>query len=194
VVSWARDKELDAGDIEDLKRYYKPQGGWEGGRKKGETVSRTPRRPVAVLPRLRVLRITRGKWKGHTQDRFDKDAPALEKAAARRSESLDAIEWSDERPTVREDERLLEITTEENGSQWVSAPARLGPIKSTKRGEPELLVFLTRTKGLRRRPFAKFVRSIGRNSRLHRALTGRGRVVTDPVELERVYAVWGLRT
>ncbi len=79
VLRWACDKPLDLDDIRELKKHYNPQG---GGRPGGR-VKTNPLRALMDLPTLEVLRTHRGGWEEHTQSRFDADAPALKKEAAR---------------------------------------------------------------------------------------------------------------
>jgi hypothetical protein len=193
VLSWARDKELDLDDVDELRKHYNPRGGGEGRRQRGEVVTPTPRAAVAALPALKILRTVKAHWKDHTQDRFDKDSPALIEAASRRNENVRGVEWSDDPISVGPEERILEVCTGVDGTRWISPPARLGPITGTKRGEPEHLVYLTRTKGLRRRKMSAVLKVIGRNSRLHRALVARVRVLRDPRDLERLYGIWSIR-
>lgn len=194
VLGWARDKALDQDDFDDLKEQYVPHGGWEGGGAEGRKLRSTPATPRMDLPPLRVIRTNRGDWKQHTQDRYDRDSPALRKVAAARSERLDAIEWEGGNvPAISHQERALEVGTDEDGTLWLSAPARLWRVTGTKTRKPEKLVYLSRNAEVRRRRFSAVAKTLGPKSRLVRLLKSRGQVFRDPEDLERLYGLWDVR-
>ena len=136
VVSWARDKPLDLDDIAELKKHYNPRRGG-GHRGRGGKKAKAPQRPVMDLPFLKVIRTKRGDWKDHTQEKFDRDSPALETEAARCHEKVEGIEWTGAVPSVDRDTRVLEVGTDEDSSVWLNSPAILRLVTGTKKGKPE---------------------------------------------------------
>ncbi len=191
VLRWACDKPLDLDDIKELKKHYDPQG---GGRAGGKRTTTKPQRALMDLPLLEVLRTHRGGWEEHTQERYDADGPALRKEAARAGEDLEAIEWTGGGvPSVEAHVRVLEIGEEEDGSVWVSAPARVRLVTSTKKGQPEKLIYLTRATGVRRKRLSQVAKTLGRNSELVRLLKGRGRIFKNPGDLARLFGLWGIK-
>ena len=193
VLKCARDKELDQDDIDELKEYYEPHGGRDGGGAQGQRPGSSPLRPTLDLPPLKVVRTGRTDWKDHTQERYDRDSPSLKKEAAARGEKIEAIEWEGDAPGVGRDERALEVCTDDDGSRWLSAPARLRQVTGTKRGKPEKLVYLSRNANVRRRRLSAVVKALGANSKIARLLKSRGQVFRDPRDLERLYGLWDVR-
>jgi len=193
VLSWARDKSLDQDDLDELKQHYVPQGGRDGGGVQGRKPRSKPVAPQIDLPPLKVIRTHQGFWQQHTNDRYERDSPALKRDAAVRRERIDAIECVREVPTIDRSERALEVCTDEDGTLWLSAPARVRRVTRTKAKKPEKLVYLSRNADVRRRRLSAIVEILGPNSRLVSLLKGRGRVFRDPEDLERLYGVWRLR-
>ncbi|MBM4781454.1 MAG: hypothetical protein GQE15_27550 [Archangiaceae bacterium] len=188
VMRWASNAPLDKDDLKELKSQYKPRAGV--GRRTG---SKAPRVAEMDLPVLRVLRTVRRDWEDHTHDRFNRESPALRKAAARQGETLEAIEWDGKVVEVGPDEKALEICEERDGSVWIAAPARVRQVSPTKHGHPEKLVYLSRAVGVKRRRMTEVAKSLGAGSQLVKRLRAGGRVFKDRSELERIYRLWRVR-
>lgn len=194
VLAWALDKALDLQDLKELKSHYRPpERGGGGKRRRSAKTGSAPRLPVIDLPDLMILRTHETRWEDHTHDRFDADAPALAKEAARAGERIEGIEWTGTVPKTEGHTRILEVTTASDGTRWVQAPARLRLTTGTKRGKPEKIIYLARTDGVKRRKLSLIAKALGPNTTLVRLLKNNGRQFKAPDDLVRLFGLWGVR-